>query len=131
LSALSQVGLVLFMFLVGLSLNAKELQGQGHAAVLTSHVSIITPFCMGGALALFLYPRLSNANISFMSFALFMGSAMSITAFQCWREFGTQPAGQSLGTLSIACAAVDDITGWCILAYIGARPVRAGAMPCG
>src|SRR5579863_8879682 len=55
LNALSQVGLVLFMFLVGFSLNPKELSEHGHAAVLTSHASIVTPFCMGGALALFLY----------------------------------------------------------------------------
>src|ERR1022692_1613287 len=78
LNALSQVGLVLFMFLVGLSLNPKELHKHGHAAVLTSHVSIITPFCLGSLMALFMYPRLSDDSVSFMGFALFMGAAMSI-----------------------------------------------------
>jgi Kef-type K+ transport system membrane component KefB len=120
LSALSQVGVVLFMFLVGVSLNPKELQGHGRAAVLTSHASIVTPFCLGSALALFLYPRLSSSHISFMSFALFMGSAMSITAFPVLARILTERnlLGTRMGTLSIACAAVDDITGWCILAYI-------------
>ncbi|PWU00577.1 MAG: hypothetical protein C5B51_24945 [Terriglobia bacterium] len=132
LNALSQVGLVLFMFLVGLSLNPKELHGHGHAAVLTSHVSIVTPFCLGSIVALVLYPQLSSSNITFMSFALFMGSAMSITAFPVLARILTERnlLGSRMGTLSIACAAVDDITGWCILAYI-VMLIRAGhtAMP--
>ena len=120
LSALSQVGLVLFMFLVGISLNPKELHEHGHAAVLTSHVSIVTPFCLGSALALLLYPRLSTGGVSFMSFALFMGAAMSITAFPVLARILAERnlLRSRMGTLSIACAAVDDITGWCILAYI-------------
>src|SRR5262249_26770141 len=81
LNALSQIGLILFMFGVGVALDPKELKEHGHAAILISHVSIVVPFCLGSALALLLYPRLSNANIGFSSFALFMGAAMSITAF--------------------------------------------------
>jgi Kef-type K+ transport system membrane component KefB len=133
LNALSQVGLVLFMFLVGLSLNPKELHSHGHAAVLTSHVSIITPFCLGSLTALFLYPRLSDDSVSFMGFALFMGAAMSITAFPVLARILTERnlLRSRMGTLSIACAAVDDVTGWCILAYIillirtthGGRPI--------
>ena len=120
LNALSQIGLVFFMFLVGVSLNPGELKEHGHAAVLTSHASIVTPFCMGGALALFLYPRLATSGVSFMSFALFMGSAMSITAFPVLARILTERnlLHSRMGTLSISCAAVDDITGWCILAYI-------------
>src|SRR5450755_380058 len=133
LNALSQVGLVLFMFLVGLSLNPKELHKHGHAAVLTSHVSIITPFCLGSLMALFMYPRLSDDSVSFMGFALFMGAAMSITAFPVLARILTERnlLRSRMGTLSIACAAVDDVTGWCILAYIillirtthGSRPI--------
>src|SRR5580700_4319353 len=120
LNALSQVGLVLFMFLVGLSLNPKELHEHGHAAVLTSHVSIVTPFCLGSLTALFLYPRFSDDSVSFMGFALFMGAAMSITAFPVLARILTERnlLRSRMGTLAIACAAVDDITGWCILAYI-------------
>lgn len=120
LNALSQVGLVLFMFLIGVFLDPAELRNHGYAALLTSHVSIVTPFSMGAALALLLYRPLSNAGISFMSFALFLGAAMSITAFPVLARILAERnlLRSRMGTLAIACAAVDDITGWCILAYI-------------
>jgi Kef-type K+ transport system membrane component KefB len=120
LNALSQIGLVFFMFLVGVGLNPKALREHGHAAVLTSHASIVLPFCLGAGLALFLYPRLATTGISFTSFALFMGSAMSITAFPVLARILTERnlLRSRMGTLSISCAAVDDVTGWCILAYI-------------
>jgi Kef-type K+ transport system membrane component KefB len=120
LNALSQIGLVFFMFLVGIALNPRELKGHGRAALLTSHASIVMPFCMGSALALFLYPRLATPGVSFMSYALFMGSAMSITAFPVLARILTERnlLRSRMGTLSISCAAIDDITGWCILAYI-------------
>src|ERR1051326_5663739 len=81
LNALSQVGVMIFMFLVGLGINPKELKHHGHAAVLTSHVSITAPFVLAAFLSLYLYPRLSDDSVAFSSFALFMGAAMSITAF--------------------------------------------------
>jgi K+:H+ antiporter len=120
LSALSQVGMVIFMFLVGLRTNPGELKSQGHAAVLTSHVSITVPFVLSAVLAIYLYPRLSDDSVSFVSFALFMGAAMSITAFPVLARILTERdmLRSPLGTLAIACAAVDDVTGWCILAYI-------------
>jgi Kef-type K+ transport system membrane component KefB len=120
LNGLSQIGLVFFMFLVGVSLNPKELREHGHTAILTSHASIVTPFCLGSALALLLFPRLSHAGVSFNNFALFMGSAMSITAFPVLARILTERnlLSSRMGTLSISCAAVDDVTGWCILAYI-------------
>jgi Kef-type K+ transport system membrane component KefB len=120
LNALSQVGLVLFMFLIGVFLDPAELRNHGHAALLTSHVSIVTPFCLGAALALLLYRPLSHAGVSFMSFALFMGAAMSVTAFPVLARILAERdlLRSPIGTLAIACAAVDDITGWCILAYI-------------
>jgi Kef-type K+ transport system membrane component KefB len=120
LNGLSQIGLVLFMFLVGVSLNPKELREHGRTAILTSHASIVAPFCLGAALALLLYPRLSRGGITFPSFALFMGSAMSITAFPVLARILAERnlLSSRMGTLSISCAAVDDVTGWCILAYI-------------
>lgn len=120
LNALSQVGLVVFMFVVGLALNPSELHGYGHAAVLTSHVSIAAPFCLGGLTALYLYPRLSDDGVAFTHFALFMGAAMSITAFPVLARILSERGllRSRMGTLAIACAAVDDVTGWCILAYI-------------
>jgi Kef-type K+ transport system membrane component KefB len=120
LNALSQVGLVVFMFVVGLALNPRELHGYGHAAVLTSHVSIVAPFCLGAITALYLYPRLSDDSVSFSGFALFIGAAMSITAFPVLARILAERGlvHSRMGTLAIACAAVDDVTGWCILAYI-------------
>jgi Kef-type K+ transport system membrane component KefB len=120
LNALSQVGVMIFMFLVGLGINPKELKHHGHAAVLTSHVSITAPFVLAAFLSLYLYPRLSDDSVAFSSFALFMGAAMSITAFPVLARILTEKnlLGSRLGTIAIACAAVDDVTGWCILAYI-------------
>ena len=120
LSALSQVGVIVFMFLVGLGINPKELKSHGHAAVLTSHVSITAPFVLASFLAIYLYPRLSDDSVPFTSFALFMGAAMSITAFPVLARILTERnlLQSRLGTVAIACAAVDDVTGWCILAYI-------------
>src|ERR1044072_976888 len=81
LNALSQVGLLLFMFLVGMEIDLKQLGKLGRAAVTTSHASIIAPFILGFLMAFYLYPRLSDQSVHFTSFALFMGAAMSVTAF--------------------------------------------------
>lgn len=120
LNALSQIGVIVFMFLVGLGINPKELKKEGHAAVLASHVSITAPFVLAALLAMYLYPRLSDDSVAFSSFALFMGAAMSITAFPVLARILAERdlLGSRLGTVAIACAAVDDVTGWCILAYI-------------
>ena len=120
LSALSQIGLILFMFLVGLELDLKSLRGNGHTTVTISHVSITAPFFLGTALALFLYPRLSESTVPFTHFALFMGTAMSITAFPVLARILSERnlMRTRLGTITIACAAIDDVTGWCILAGV-------------
>lgn len=120
LNALSQLGLVLFMFMVGLGLNMKTLQRLGHVAVLVSHASIIAPMALGAALGLYLYPRLSSPAVSFEGFALFMGAAMSVTAFPVLARILSERnlLGSRIGTMAITCAAVDDVTGWCVLAYI-------------
>ena len=120
LNALSQIGVIIFMFLVGLNINPKELAKEGHAAVLTSHVSITAPFVLAAFLALYLYPRLADDSVAFSSFALFMGAAMSITAFPVLARIlqERKMMHSRLGTVAIACAAVDDVTGWIILAYI-------------
>jgi Kef-type K+ transport system membrane component KefB len=127
LNALSQVGVVIYMFLVGVALKPRSLREHGHTAVLASHVSIIVPFLLGTALALLLYPRFCDDSVGFTGFALFMGAAMSITAFPVLARILSDRGmvGTKLGSLAIACAAVDDVTGWCILAYIVVL-VRAG-----
>jgi Kef-type K+ transport system membrane component KefB len=96
-------------------------------AVLTSHVSIIVPFTLASLLALLLYGKLSDDSVTFTGFALFMGSAMSITAFPVLARILKERnlLRSRLGNLTMACAAVDDVSGWCILAYVVAL-VRSG-----
>lgn len=127
LVAVSEVGLVLFMFLVGLELDPKLLRGHGRTAVVTSHASIVAPFLLGALLALYLYPRLSVSSVEFTGFALFMGAAMSVTAFPVLARILTERnlLGTKVGTVSIACAAVDDVSAWSILALV-LIVVRAG-----
>jgi Kef-type K+ transport system membrane component KefB/nucleotide-binding universal stress UspA family protein len=118
LEVLSEVGLIFFMFLIGLELNPKYLKGNLDIAILTSHVSILVPFSLGSILALLLYPQVSNGSVSFTAFAMFLGAAMSITAFPVLARIITENNLQNtrLGTLALTCAAVDDVTAWCLLA---------------
>jgi Kef-type K+ transport system membrane component KefB len=81
LNVIAQIGVIFYMFLVGLELDPKLLRNHRHATVAISHASILAPFLMGAALAVFLYPRFSSPSVSFTSFSLFIGVAMSITAF--------------------------------------------------
>jgi K+:H+ antiporter len=120
LRQLSQIGVVLFMFIVGTELNVRYLRDKGSAAVMISHASIIVPFLLGTALSLFLYRELAPPGTSFNAFALFIGVAMSITAFPVLARI-LEDRGLSqttLGSIAITCAAVDDVTAWCILALV-------------
>jgi Kef-type K+ transport system membrane component KefB len=120
LKLLSQVGVCLFMFVVGLELEIGHLRQKAQTALLVSHVSIVFPFALGVGLAFFLYSQYAAAGTSFVSFALFMGIALSITAFpvlaRILKERGIEKT--FLGTTAIACAAVDDATAWIILAFV-------------
>ena len=120
LRLLSQIGVVLFMFIVGMEVNVRMLREKGSAAVMISHASIIIPFLLGTALSLFLYRGLAPAGTSFNAFALFIGVAMSITAFPVLARI-LEDRGltqTTLGSIAITCAAVDDVTAWCILALV-------------
>jgi Kef-type K+ transport system membrane component KefB len=120
LGAIAQLGVVLYMFLVGLQFNPTLLKHRAHATVAISHTSILVPFLLGAILALPLYPRLSSSDVPFTSFALFMGVAMSITAFPVLARILTdyRLTRTSLGVVALSCAAVDDVTGWCLLAFV-------------
>jgi hypothetical protein len=120
LNGLSQVGLIFFMFLVGLQLDPKELRDSRRTAIVTSHASIVFPFTLGAVLALYLYPRLGSHDTAFSHFALFVGTAMSITAFPVLARILTDANAlrTRVGAIAIACAAVDDVTAWCILAAL-------------
>jgi Kef-type K+ transport system membrane component KefB len=129
LQFLSQLGLLLFMFIIGLELDINVLRNKAHTAVVVSHASIIIPFMGGVSLAYFLYKSFAPPQISFLAFGLFMGIAMSITAFPVLaRIIHERKLTQSpLGVLAITCAAADDITAWCILAVVIAI-VQAGTL---
>ena len=120
LKLLSQIGVCLFMFVVGLELEVSHLRQKAQTAVLVSHVGILFPYFLGVLLALLLYSQYAAPGGSFTAFALFMGIALSITAFpvlaRILRERGIEKT--FLGTTAITCAAVDDATAWAILAFV-------------
>lgn len=129
LQFLSQIGLILFMFVVGMELDLKVLRNKAKDAIVVSHASIIFPFALGITLAYYIYTEFAPPGIRFLSFSLFTGIAMSITAFPVLARI-VQERGLSktrLGTVAITCAAADDITAWCILAAVIAI-VKAGSI---
>jgi len=128
LGVFSQVGVVLFMFIVGMELDLEHLKERASSAIMVSHASIVVPFLLGSGLALVLYPTLAAPNTAFMPFALFMGIAMSITAFPVLaRILKDRGLTQSpLGTTALACASIDDVTAWCILAFVVALAHSTG-----
>jgi Kef-type K+ transport system membrane component KefB len=120
LKMLSQIGVILFMFVVGIELDLKYLRRKADAAVLVSHASIIVPFFLGTGSALLIYRSLAPAGVPFSAFALFIGVAMSITAFPVLARIleERRMTHSFLGSTSLACAAVDDVTAWCLLAVV-------------
>jgi Kef-type K+ transport system membrane component KefB len=120
LNVLAQLGIILYMFLVGLELDPQMVARQGRSAVAISHASIVVPFLLGTMLALVIYPRESVAGIPFTGFSLFMGLSMSVTAFpvlsRMLNDMGLSKT--PLGVTALTSAAVDDVTAWCLLAVV-------------
>ena len=120
LRLLSQIGVCLFLFTVGMELDVSEVRYKAQTAVVVSHSSIVIPYFLGVTLALFSYSHLAQPGASFLAFALFMGISMSITAFPVLVRI-LQDRGifkTSLGSTATACAAVDDVTAWSMLAFV-------------
>lgn len=128
LKLLSQIGICLFMFTVGMQLNTTHLRHSAQAAIAVSHTSILFPYLLGVLLAYALYQQLADPGTAFIPFALFMGIAMSITAFPVLariiheRDLAQTP----LGNTAISCAAIDDITAWSLLAFVIAIAQASG-----
>jgi Kef-type K+ transport system membrane component KefB len=116
----SNIGLILFMFIVGLELDLSSLRSRAKSALLISHFSIILPFVLGAGLALFLFGEFGPHGFGFLSFALFMGVSMSITAFPVLARIIQEHnlTRTTLGAAAITSAAIDDVTAWCILAVV-------------
>lgn len=120
LAALSQLGLLLFMFAVGLEVDIKLILKQRFAVVWISNVSILAPFALGAVFARSVYPELAGEHVAFASFALFVGTAMSVTAFPVLARILKERKllSTDLGSVVISCAAVDDVTAWFLLAIV-------------
>jgi Kef-type K+ transport system membrane component KefB len=120
LGVLAQVGLLLFIFLVGLELNLDAFRSNVMSTLTISHSSIALPMVSGALLSLWLYPVFAPEGVSFTNFSLFIGVAMSITAFPLLARIlvDSKMDRSKLGMLAIACAAIDDATAWWLLAIV-------------
>jgi Kef-type K+ transport system membrane component KefB len=120
LNSLGQMGVLLFMFLVGLKLEVSGIFARGRAILMISHASIAAPFLLGAALALYLYPKLSEPAVSTTVFVLFIGAAMSVTALPVLARIldESKLSGTAIGAMALACAALKDVTTWFLLAGI-------------
>ena len=117
---LSQIGLVLFMFTIGMELDLGALKNKMGVTFVISQASIIIPYFLGMWLAYYYYTEFAAQQTDFMSFALFIGISMSITAFPVLARI-VQEKGLTkthLGTISIASAAFNDVAAWCVLAAV-------------
>ena len=120
LATLSQLGVILFMFVVGLRLDLTALRGRVRSAIAISHASIVVPFVLGAGLGTWLHPDLAGRGVARLPFVLFCGAAMSVTAFPVLARIlaDRNLVGTRLGSIATACAAVDDVTAWCLLAAV-------------
>ncbi len=120
LGLIAQIGIILYMFLVGLELDLGTLKKSGQRTLLISHVSIVFPFLLGSGLALGIFKDFAPLGIGFTSFALFLGVSMSVTAFPVLARILTDQGlhKTDLGILALTCAAIDDVTAWCLLALV-------------
>jgi Kef-type K+ transport system membrane component KefB len=120
LGMLSQIGVILYMFAVGVSLDLGRLRGREHTTLAISHASIVLPFTLGVLSSLYLYPRVATSDVPFGVFALFVGVSLSVTAFPVLARILTDRRVHRtrMGTIALTCAAVDDVTAWCLLAVV-------------
>ena len=130
LASVSQLGLILFMFMVGMRLDPRHLVTHQRSAIVISATSILLPFAGGFVLAYALYDRLAPAGVSAPLFGLYIGIVMSITAFPVLARIlvETGLASTRLGSIAIACAAADDVVAWLLLA-VAVGIARPGAAP--
>ncbi|MFI8238222.1 cation:proton antiporter [Streptomyces sp. NPDC085866] len=122
IGALGNLGLLAFMFLVGLELDLSALRGHSRSAVAVSQASIALPLALGSLLALGMYGTFAPEGVGRLPFVLFIAVSMSITAFPVLARILSDRGMYTtrLGSLAMACAAVDDVTAWCLLAVVAA-----------
>lgn len=117
---ISQIGLILFMFVIGLEVDFKVLKNKFNETLVISHAGILVPFFLGIIASFYIYEKYASQQTSFLAFSLFIGISMSITAFPVLARIVQERnlAKTPLGVLSIASAANDDVTAWCLLAIV-------------
>lgn len=117
---LSQVGLVLFMFVIGMELNVSSLKSKLQETFIISQSGILFPFVLGMLLAVYLYKDFAADQTHYLPFALFIGISLSITAFPVLARIIQEKdlTRTHLGTMSLGSAAIGDVTAWCLLAAI-------------
>lgn len=120
LSAIGQIGVILFMFLVGVHLDPSVMRQRARAVVAISQASIVVPFALGAGLATLLYTTYATSDVPLGVFVLFMGLSMSVTAFPVLaRILSDRGMSRSpLGHIALTCAAVNDVSAWCLLALV-------------
>lgn len=120
LELISQIGLVLFMFVIGMELDFSVLKNKINETLVISHAGILVPFFLGIVASYWIYEEYASSQTHFLPFALFIGISMSITAFPVLARIIQERdmAKSQVGILSIASAANDDVTAWCLLAVV-------------
>ncbi|HMX56740.1 MAG TPA: cation:proton antiporter [Leptospiraceae bacterium] len=120
LASLSQLGLMIFLFLIGMEVDLSHIRNHLRAAIFISHAAIVIPFTLGVLLALYIYRQYSPAGVDFLSFGLFIGISVSITAFPVLARIVQERGllGSPTGRMALTVAAIDDATAWCILALV-------------
>lgn len=129
LQMIAQLGVVLYLFTVGLELNLGSLQRQASSVLVISAAGMVLPFLLGLALATVLYKTLAPTGVGFLAFSLFTGVAMSVTAFPVLARILTDRNLQktAVGELALNTAAFADVLAWCLLALIvGIVSARTG-----
>lgn len=117
---LGQLGLLVFMFLIGMELDLHALRGNHRTALVVGQTSIALPLLLGAALGLAMYGPLAPDGVPRTPFILFIAIAMSITAFPVLARILSERGlfATPVGTLALTCAAIDDVTAWCLLSLV-------------
>ena len=120
LQQVGQAGVIVYMFLVGTTIDVAHLSGRARTAMAVSGAGIAVPFAAGSVLSMWLWPWLAPPHVPLLPFVLFIGTAMSITAFPVLARIVAERGliATPLGAMALACAAVDDVSAWCLLAVV-------------
>jgi Kef-type K+ transport system membrane component KefB len=118
IGVIAQLGVILYMFLVGLELDLGALRGSVSKTIVIALSAIVVPFVLGALLAVPLFDAVGDPRVDRTSFVVFIGVALSITAFpvlaRILEDRGLQRT--PLGVLALTCAAINDAIAWCLLA---------------